>query len=99
MKKLLIWTLKKFVDKDTIKSAIHSVNAELAKREVGEASAKVMAISSDIADTMAVYLESYGDDGKISEAELGSVNTACDALVDKYVSDDAIPKILEKVLG
>lgn len=99
MKSLLKWLVKKFIGKDEIKSAIHALNAELAKREVGDAAAKVMGVSEDAAAVLGVYLAGYANDGRIDEAELAAVNAECDRVVDKYITDEAVAAALDKVLG
>ena len=99
MKKLLKWLAKKFIGRDEIKAAIHALNEELAKREVGAAAANVMGVSEDVAALLRVYLAGYSDDGRIDEAELAAVNAECDRVVDKYITNDAVAAVLDRVLG
>lgn len=99
MKSLLKWLVKKFIGKDEIKSAIHALNEELARREVGDTAAKVMDVSDDAAALLGVYLKGYANDGRIDETELAAVNAECDRVVDKYITDEAVAAALDKVLG
>lgn len=99
MKTLIKWFVKHYVSKDTLKAAIHAANESLAKVEVDEAKAKVIDIANDVSATVGAYLTGYADNGRIDPDELDAVNSACDAVVDKYVSDKAVEKFIDKVFA
>lgn len=99
MKTLIKWFVKHYVSKDTLKAAIHAANESLAKVEVDEAKTKVMDVANDASGLVGAYLTGYVDNGRIDPDELDAVNAACDAVVDKYVSDKAVEKFIDKVFA
>lgn len=98
MKTLIKWVVKHYINKDALKAAIHSANATLAQKEASERTAKVTDIGNDAAELVGSYLTAYADDGKIDETELAAINSKCDAMVDKYVSDGIINTIIDKII-
>ena len=98
MKTLLKWFVKKFITKQDIKNAIHVANARLAKREAGDRVQKVMAWGEDASQLVAGYLEAYADDGKIDDAERAAIDAKCDAVLDKYVSDETVEDIIDAII-
>lgn len=99
MKTLIKWFVKHYVSKDTIKAAIHAANESLAKVEVNEAKAKVIDVANDVSSTVGAYLAGYADNGRIDPDELDQVNAACDAVVNKYVSDKAVETFIDKIFA
>lgn len=101
MKTLLKWFVKKFVDKSVIKDAIHNANAALRENVATDDSAKkkVIDIGNDAANLIGSYLNAYVDDGKIDDAEEASVNEACDRLVDKYVTDEMVEAVIDRIFA
>ena len=99
MKTLVKWVVKHYVSKDTLKAAIHAANESLAKVEVDEAKTKVVGVANDVSDLVGVYLTGYADNGRIDSDELDQVNAACDAVVDKYVSDKTVETFIDKIFG
>ena len=99
MKTLVKWFVKHYVSKDTLKAAIHAANESLAKVEVNEAKAKVIGVANDVSSTVGAYLTGYADNGRIDSDELDQVNAACDAVVDKYVSDKTVETFIDKIFG
>lgn len=99
MKTLIKWFVKHYVSKDTLKAAIHAANESLAKVEVNEAKAKVIDVANDVSLTVGAYLAGYADNGRIDPDELDQVNAACDAVVDKYVSDKAVETFIDKIFA
>lgn len=99
MKTLVKWFVKHYVSKDTLKAAIHAANESLAKVEVNEAKAKVIGVANDVSSTVGAYLTGYADNGRIDPGELDQVNAACDAVVDKYVSDKTVETFIDKIFG
>lgn len=99
MKTLIKWFVKHYVSKDTLKAAIHAANESLAKVEVDEAKAKVIGVANDVSATVGAYLTGYADNGRIDPEELDQVNAACDAVVDKYVSDKTVETFIDKIFG
>ena len=97
MKTLLKWAIRKFANNAKLKDAIRKANANLAKKEAGERATKIMGYGNDASETVAVYLEAYANDGKIDEAELAKINAQTDKMVDKYLSDERIDLIVDKL--
>lgn len=101
MKTLIKWFVKKYVSKEAIKEYIHSANASLREKvAVGDGKQKIVEVGNDVAEVVGVYLSVYADDGKITDdAEEAKVNAACDVAIDKYVSDEVIDALLNKIIG
>lgn len=98
MKKAIFkWLVGKFANAERLKAAIRAANANLAKKEAGERAAKVMEYCNDATSTVNVYIAAYGNDGKIDETELLAINAQCDRMVDKYLSDERIDLIIDKM--
>lgn len=90
MKTLLVWLVKKFVTKDTLKAAIHAANKRIAEKSASERTQQIMAYGEDASALTAAYLKAYTNDGKIDDNELAEIDALCDATLDKYVSDSAL---------
>ena len=99
MKTLIMWFVKHYVSKNTLKAAIHAANESLAKVEVDEAKTKVIGVANDVSDLVGVYLTGYADNGRIDPGELDEVNARCDAVVDKYVSDKTVEAFIDKIFA
>lgn len=101
MKTLVKWFVRRYVTADAIKEAVHAANASLKERvALDGGKAKVVAVGNDVAEVTAAYLAAFADDGRITdEAELAAVNAACDAAVDKYVTDALVDGVLDRVFG
>ena len=101
MKTLVKWLVRRYVTADAIKEYVHAANASLKDRVMLDGGkAKVVAVGNDVAEVTAAYLAAFADDGKITDAaELASVNAACDAIVDKYVTDELVNATLDRVFG
>jgi len=99
MKTLIKWFVKHYASKDTLKAAIHAANESLAKVEVNEAKTKVLSVANDVSGVVGSYLTGYADNGRIDPDELDQVNAACDAVVDKYVSDKTVEAFIDKVFA
>ena len=101
MKTLVKWFVKRYMTADAIKEYVHTANAALRERVVLDGGkTKVVEVSNDVAALTAAYLVAFADDGKITDAaELASVNAACDAIVDKYVTDELVNATLDRVFG
>jgi len=99
MKTLIMWFVKHYVSKNTLKAAIHAANESLAKVEVDEAKTKVIGVANDVSDLVGVYLTGYADNGRIDPGELDEVNARCDAVVDKYVSDKTVEAFIDRIFA
>lgn len=101
MKTLVKWFVKRYVTADAIKEYVHAANASLKERvALDGGKAKVVAVGNDVAEVTAAYLAAFADDGRITdEAELAAVNAACDAAIDKYVTDALVNATLDRVFG
>ena len=42
-------------------------------------------------------LEGFADDGRIDEVELDAINAQDDAVIDKYLSDEQIAALIDKL--
>lgn len=101
MKTLIKWFVKRYMTADAIKEYVHAANAALKERvALSDGKAKVVAVGNDAAELTAAYLAAFADDGKITdETELAAVNAACDAAIDKYVTDALVDGVLDRVFG
>lgn len=97
MKALVKWFVKKIAKMQKVKDAIRAANDNLAQKEAGERATKIMEYGNDVSETVAVYLEAYANDGKIDDAELAKINAQTDKMVDKYLSDERIDLIVDKL--
>lgn len=98
MKKLLIWLVKKFITKDALKAAIHAANKRIAEKPASERTQQVMAYGEDAAALTAAYLKAYANDGRIDDAERAEIDAKCDAVIDKYVTDDTVDAIIDAMI-
>ncbi len=101
MKTLVKWFVKRYVTADALKGAVHSANAALKERvALSDGKAKVVAVGNDVAEVTAAYLAAFADDGRITDdAELAAVDAACDAFVDRYVSDAVVESLVDRIFG
>ena len=97
MKALVKWIVKRCVSRDILKTAIHAMNEELAKKKLDERRAKVMDVANDVAEVTAAYCNAFSD-GEMTSAELVDVNAKCDATVDKYIDANVLEKVVEAVI-
>lgn len=98
MKTLLVWLVKKFITKDALKAAIHAANKRIAEKPASERTQQVMAYGEDVAALTAAYLKAYANDGRIDDAERAEIDAQCDAMLDKYLSDDTLGAAIEAVI-
>lgn len=99
MKTLVKWFIKRYAKSAKVKELIHKGNASLATKEVGSRVSSIMGYSNDATALADVYLKAYSDDGKMSDEERAKCDAKCDELVDKYLSDEAIDALVDKLFG
>lgn len=95
-KAILKWLIKKIVNKDFIKNIIHKTNANLAKMVVDERKAVIASHAEACTGLVNSYLRAYGNDGQVDEVELAIINADCDLLVDRYISEEFLEKMIEE---
>lgn len=95
MKTLIKWAVKKFVSAERVKDAIHAANAKLKAKEATARTAEIMGYGEDASEVIAAYLNAYANDGKMDDAEAATVDAACDAVVEKYLNDERLDKIVD----
>ena len=84
--KLLALALEFLLTKETAKKLARSLNKKLAeKTALDGGKAKYAGYLRDGMATLAVYSGAVSDDGKISDAELDTINAQVDALIDRYM--------------
>jgi hypothetical protein len=84
--KLLALALEFLLTKETAKKLARSLNKKLAeKTALDGGKAKFAGYLRDGMATLAVYSGAVSDDGKISDAELDTINAQVDALIDRYM--------------
>ena len=98
MKSLLIWLVKKFVSKDAIKAAVHAANKRVVDKPASERTQQIMAYGEDASTLTAMYLRAYANDGKIDDDERAKIDSQCDAMLDKYISDSALEAAIEAII-
>ena len=98
MKTLLVWLVKKFITKDALKAAIHAANKRIAEKPASERTQQVMAYGEDVSALTVSYLKAYANDGRIDDAERAEIDAQCDAMLDKYLSDDTLGAAIEAVI-
>ena len=98
MKTLIKWFAKRYVRKDAIKKYIHDANTKLAeKAQLPDGKEKVVGYGEDAARLTGVYLTALADDGRIDPAtELPKINAECDAIVDKYLTDEWLEGLVDR---
>lgn len=95
MKTLLKLLLSSLVTKERLKKGIRRANAKLAEKTIDEAKAKAIGVGEDAANTLALYMKGYANDGKIDDAERAEIDANDDALVDKYWKQDAVDAFID----
>lgn len=99
MKKLVKWFVKKYVTNEAVKNAVHNMNASFAAKVKVEGKEKVVDAANDASTCISARLESFADDGKIDEAELERINATDDGIIDKYLSDEQIAALIDKLFA
>ena len=99
MKKLVKWFVKKYGTNEAVKNAVHGMNASFAAKVKVEGKEKVVDAANDVSRCVAARLEGFADDGEIDGAELDAINTADDAIIDKYLSDGQIASFIDKLFS
>jgi hypothetical protein len=98
MKKLLVWLVKKFVTKNTLKAAIHAANKSIAEKPASERTQQIMEYGEDASTLTAAYLRAYTNDRRIDDAERAEIDALCDATLDKYLTDGALESAIEAIV-
>lgn len=98
MKSLLAWLVKKLITKNSLKAAIHVANKRVAEKSASERTQQIMVYGEDASTIVAAYLKAYTNDGKIDDAELAEIDSKCDAMLDKYLSDDTLANVIEEIV-
>ena len=84
--KLLALALEFLLTKETAKKLARTLNKKLAENAALDGGkAKFAGYLRDGMATLAVYSGAVSDDGKISDAELDTINAQVDALIDRYM--------------
>lgn len=99
MKTLVKWFVKKYVTNKAVKEAVHKMNASFAAKVKVEGKEKVISVANDASACVAARLEGFADDGKIDESELAAINVQDDVVIDKYLSDDKIGELIDKLFA
>ena len=101
MKTLIKWFVKRYVSTSALKGYIHEANAKLAETaKMDEGKARIIAYGEDAAHLTGAYLTALADDGKIDPAaELTAINAECDKIVDKYITEEIVDGIIERIFG
>lgn len=99
MKTLVKWFVKRHVNKDAIKGCIRNANAKLAeKARLPDGKEKIIGYGEDAARLTGVYLTALADDGRIDPVtELPTINAECDSLVDKYLTDEWLEGLVDRM--
>ena len=98
MKALLVWLVKKLITKNAIKAAIHAANKRIAEKSASERTQQIMGYGEDASTLTAAYLKAYTNDGIIDDAERATIDSLCDATLDKYLSDDTLESAIEAIV-
>ena len=98
MKSLLAWLVKKLITKNSLKAAIHVANKRVAEKSASERTQQIMVYGEDASTIVAAYLKAYTNDGKIDDAELAEIDSKCDAMLDKNLSDDTLANVIEEIV-
>jgi hypothetical protein len=86
--KLLELAVSLFLNKETAKTLIKTVNGRLAKVCNLRGKEVYFGYTEDAMKELAIRAESLSDDGLITESELERINDFDCALVDKYWKED-----------
>ena len=98
MKTLVKWFVKMHLTKKAVKEAIHMLNASFAAKVRAEGKEKVIAVANDVSTLISARLEGFADDGKIDDNELAAINAKDDAVLDKYLTDDDLESLIDKLM-
>lgn len=98
MKTLVKWFAKMYLTKKAVKEAIHMLNASFAAKVRAEGKEKVIAVANDVSTLISARLEGFADDGKIDDNELAAINAKDDAVLDKYLTDDGLESLIDKLM-
>ena len=98
MKTLVKWFVKMYLTKKAVKEAIHMLNASFAAKVRAEGKEKVIAVANDVSSLISARLEGFADDGKIDDNELAAINAKDDAVLDKYLTDDGLESLIDKLM-
>lgn len=98
MKTLLKWFVKSVVSRSTIKNAVHAANAALAKRTASDRGKTVIGAVNDVSEVGAAYLKAFAD-GEMDAQELQAANAAVDAALDKYLTDDVVNAVIDRLFA
>jgi hypothetical protein len=98
MKTLVKWFVKMYLTKKAVKEAIHMLNASFAAKVRAEGKEKVIAVANDVSTLISARLEGFADDGKIDDNELAAINAKDDAVLDKYLTDDGLESLIDKLM-
>ena len=90
--------VKKLITKNSLKAAIHVANKRVAEKSASERTQQIMVYGEDASTIVAAYLKAYTNDGKIDDAELAEIDSKCDAMLDKYLSDDTLANVIEEIV-
>lgn len=99
MKTLVKWFVKRYVTNKAVKEAVHSMNANFAAKVKIEGKEKVISVANDASACVAARLEGFADDGKIDETELAAINAQDDVIIDKYLSDEKLDELIERLFS
>lgn len=99
MKSLVKWFVKRYVTNAAVKSAVHGMNKNFAEKVRVDGKEKVISAANDASLCISVRLEGFADDGKIDDVELAKVNAQDDAVIDKYLSDDKLGELIDKLFA
>lgn len=98
MKTLVKWFVKMYLTKKAVKEAIHMLNASFAAKVRAEGKEKIIAVANDVSTLISARLEGFADDGKIDDNELAAINAKDDAVLDKYLTDDGLESLIDKLM-
>ena len=99
MKTLVKWFVKRYVTNKAVKDAVHTMNATFATKVKVEGKETVISVANDASTCIAARLEGFADDGKIDDAELAAINATDDVIIDKYLSDDRLAEIIDRLFA
>ena len=99
MKTLVKWFVKRYVTNKAVKEAVHTMNASFAAKVEVEGKEKVISVANDASACVAARLEGFADDGKIDDAELAAINAQDDVVIDKYLSDERIDALIDRLFA
>lgn len=81
----------KIKSNEIVKDVVHAGNKKLAEKvKVSGSGIDGVNYGKDLIELGQKYINAYSNDGKIDDEELAAIDTACDAVVDKYLPDEKI---------